>query len=535
VTENAVGEGARYWAFISYSHKDAAFGRRLHRRLENYSLPRRLVGRVTAQGPLPRRLVPIFRDRDELPAANDLSAEVRAALQASRSLVVVCSPAGAASMWVAREVELFRSLHPDRPVLAALVEGDPVDSFSEALRLPCQGSAPVEPLAADFRATGDGKRLGLLKLVAGIIGIGLDELIQRDAQRRMQSVTAVTVIAIAAMLVMSVLTVFALNARTEAVRQRTQAEGLVEFMLTDLRATLKGVGRLDAMTAVNQRALRYYGDQELDRLPPESLERRARILHAMGEDNETRGDHDAALAQFREARRTTAALLAAAPNDPERIFAQAQSEFWIGFVDYQQNRFSAAKPAFQAYKRLADQLVSIAPNDPRYLREAGYAEGNLCSIALKPPKDLATALKSCSAALEHMEMAARRLGASGGIAEDLANRHGWLADVYRANGDRDLAMAHRLIQERILNGLMQADPQNMHLKSSWITVQRILAWMDAVSGQQKGALARLQRATSISDQMIAFDSSNKMWVQQRAKLDSDIAQIIRMPSERKKQ
>ena len=100
----AAGDDTRYWASISYSHKDAAFGRRLHRKLESYVLPRRLSG---AQA-LPRRLVPIFRDRDELPAAGDLSTEVRAALAQSRSLIVVCSPQAAASQWVHREVALLK-------------------------------------------------------------------------------------------------------------------------------------------------------------------------------------------------------------------------------------------------------------------------------------------------------------------------------------------------------------------------------------------------------------------------------------------
>ncbi|MCC6924607.1 hypothetical protein [Novosphingobium sp.] len=52
-------------------------------------------------------------------------------------------------------------------------------------------------------------------------------------------------------LILAALLVFALRARAEAERQRAEAEGLVEFMLTDLRDKLKGVGRLDVMDAVN--------------------------------------------------------------------------------------------------------------------------------------------------------------------------------------------------------------------------------------------------------------------------------------------
>lgn len=520
---DAVAWAARYWAFVSYSHRDAAFGRRLHRRLEAYALPRRLVGRGTARGAVPRRIHPIFRDREEFAAAHDLSAEVRAALEASASLVVVCSPAAAASAWVAREIDLFKALHPDRPVLAALVSGEPAEAMPAGLRTGA-GGAPVEPLAADFRRGRDGEQLALLKLVAGIVGIGLDELVQRDGHRRLQRVTAVTAAALVAMLGMGALTLFALNARAEAERQRAGGEGLVRFMYTDLRDGLRGVGRLDLMAAVNARALAYY-DKERDNLQPASQAQRARILQAIGEDDETKGRRDDALKNFQEAWRTTSALLAADPDNPDRIFDEAQSAYWLGYDAYERGEFAAAKTRFLDYKRLADRLVVIDAKNPRYGLEQSFAEGDLCSLAFKPPKDRAAALSNCLAALHHMEAAVRRLPPSTLLESELANRHSWLGDAYRLNGDDADAVAQWTMQERTLDALIRAEPQNMMFRSAWIAAQRSLARADAEAGRTEAARERLQHAIAALDDMIAFEPGNKSWIEQKARIESDLAKM----------
>src|SRR5580765_5668353 len=70
----------RYRAFVSYSHRDEAWARWLHKAIETYRVPRRLVGTTTAAGVIPRRLAPVFRDRDELPSATDLGSKVDVAL-----------------------------------------------------------------------------------------------------------------------------------------------------------------------------------------------------------------------------------------------------------------------------------------------------------------------------------------------------------------------------------------------------------------------------------------------------------------------
>src|SRR6185369_17764587 len=107
--------------------------------------------------------------------------------------------------WVAEEIETFRRLHPDRPILAAVLDGDPPDCFPQALRAFGRDGTWHEPLATDLRPKADGKHLGLLKLVAGITGLGLDDLVQRDASRRVRRVMAVTVGAVIMMLVTSAL------------------------------------------------------------------------------------------------------------------------------------------------------------------------------------------------------------------------------------------------------------------------------------------------------------------------------------------
>jgi tetratricopeptide (TPR) repeat protein len=535
LAELPAGDGGRYRAFISYSHRDASFGKRLHRRLEAYALPHRLVGRQTPQGTVPKKLAPIFRDREELAAAHDLSAEVRAALKESRCLIVVCSPASAASKWVGREIELFRELHPDRPILAAVRGGEPQDCFPPGLLGQDATGKTIEPLAADFRRGGDGEHLGLLKLVAGILGLGLDELVQRDATRRNQRVTAVTAAALAGMIVMGVLTAFALNARQEAERQRGEAEGLIEYMLTDLRSKLEGVGRLDVMTAVNKRALKYYSDQDIEKLPADSLERRARLFHAIGEDDEARGDTAAALEEFREARRTTAALVAEAPNDPERIFAQAQSEFYFGQVDYERHNYAAAMASFRAYKTLADRMVAIAPKNTKYRREAGYAESNLCSIAIQS-SDRKGALQHCADALMQTQEAAGHPDKDNAndtarkvMAGDVMNCLGNLGDAYWINRDTVRARAQREAERKILDREMAADPQNMDLVDTWIALQIAFAEIDSDENHIAEAEARMTNALRRAEALYRFDPTVKRSAKQREFIEQELTRLRAKP------
>jgi hypothetical protein len=171
----------RYRAFLSYSHVDAQWARWLLRKLESYRVPERLVGTPGRDGPIPARLGAMFRDRDELPTAGDLSSTIREAIESSGALIVLCSPAAAQSRWVDAEVQAFLASGRGDQVLCCVVDGDPSrgDCFPPSLLAPDAEGRVREPLAADARKDGDGKERAFLKLVAGLLGVGYDPRAQR--------------------------------------------------------------------------------------------------------------------------------------------------------------------------------------------------------------------------------------------------------------------------------------------------------------------------------------------------------------------
>jgi len=205
---------SKYWAFISYSHKEMDAAKWLHQALERYRVPRRLIGRAGRDGDIPRRLFPVFRDQDELAASSSLPKQIQDALYSSRTLIVVCTPAAAKSKWVDEEIRTYKTIGRGDRILALIVSGEPFASSQGAEELECfprslrhvvtaQGEVtaePAEPLAADIRGRHAQRDLAKLRIIAGVLGLPYDELRQRDRQRRFRQrvlagVAALTIIA----------------------------------------------------------------------------------------------------------------------------------------------------------------------------------------------------------------------------------------------------------------------------------------------------------------------------------------------------
>ena len=315
----------KYWAFISYSHRDKNWGDWLHRALETYRVPRRIVGQATRDGPRQRRLFPIFRDREELPVSADLGAQINQALMESRYLIVICSPKSAKSLWVNEEIKFFKKLGREDRVLALIVAGEPNASenkpgfsaddecFPEGLRYRVGSDGALsavrtEPVAGDARDGKDGKTNAKLKLLAGLLDVSFDTLRQRELERRRRLLIRVTGLNIIIALAMSVVAMYAVLQAREAKRQRKLAiaqehravnarrsgEDILNYLLYQLSQKLQPIGHLDIIEDVQKQVEIYYKNLGFDPQDPNALKNWATLLRQEGDRLFSQGNLDGA-------------------------------------------------------------------------------------------------------------------------------------------------------------------------------------------------------------------------------------------------
>jgi tetratricopeptide (TPR) repeat protein len=516
-----------YFAFLSYSHQDQALADWLHESLEKFRVPRHLVGRITEHGAVPRRLTPIFRDLKELPASDDLGAEIRAALAATRFLIVLCSPEAARSRWANAEIETFKRARPEGFVFAAILSGEPFASdipgreqeecLPNALRVKYDRrgrptAKRAEPLAADLRDSGEARRLGFLKLVAGMLGVGLDDLVRREEIRRQKRLAALAAASLAGMVVTSGLAVTAIQGRDAARDQRREAEGLVGFMLGDLRTRLEPLGRLDVLDSVGAKALAYYEEQDKGSLSDDALAQRSKALTLLGEIANTRGDLDSALRLYREAYASTAESLRRDPENPERMFEHAQNVFWVGYIDRQQGRDDRAEQAMRQYQVLARSMIAKNPAEPRYRLELSYANNNLGVLLLERRKYR-----------EALGIFGSELGASEAILaaepgnpdhqDRLLEALAWLSDALEKTGDLEDAIAQRERQTGLIQQLAAIRPKDAGLKRKLMTAERVLGRLFASRGDSRLGLEHMLKGTALGEELMKTEPDNTEWAQ----------------------
>jgi eukaryotic-like serine/threonine-protein kinase len=393
----------KYRAFICYSQQDRVTAERLHHRLENYRVPKHLIGRARALGPVPSRLSPIFRDREELAASSDIGTELREAIRQSQFLIVLCSPAAARSRWVNAEIEIFRDADPENAhrILAVIVAGEPgspdseMECFPPALRIEASGSEmPMHfPLAADFRSASENHEDAELRLIAALLGVSFDELKRREHAQRLRKLRHVVTASAILVLIFAAVAVFAFaqrgraqKAAAHATRAREEAEKLVDFMIVDLREKLEAIGKLSLLEPANEKVRRYYETVAPEEENPELLRHSAIALTQRGDDLQAKGDPKGAKEFFLSAKAIRERLAALKPLQAEWRRELAATHNKLGEVSRRQNDLTAALAEHTAAVSILNALVQEQPSNAEWQHDLAYSNMKVGEILLQSGK-----------------------------------------------------------------------------------------------------------------------------------------------------
>jgi len=340
--------------------------------------------------------------------------------------------------------------------------------------------------------------------------------------------------------------------RRAAEQNHAKAEGLVSFMLVELRAKLEPVGKLDLLEGVALQARAYYRDQA-DAKTPDEQHRRALALHGLGQVLGAKGEAASALAEHQAALAIHARLAA---SDPRWQASLAASSLIVGDALRTRGMGEEALAAYQAGLAINERLVAAASDDVIALGQLAASHASLGDFHFEVRRDAATALRERSRALVlHQQLVAltpgdrdrrRALVAShAGVAdmlmhlgefakaeaahrealtlaetlasEDpadaisqalLADRHEELGGVRHNQGDLVTATVHYQRSLEIRARLVDKDPTNAQVRATMARSLMNLGQASDDQGNAKRALEHHRAALAQLEQLLRSDTTN---------------------------
>ena len=576
-----------YLAFISYRHadnteEDRQWATWLHQQLEVYDVPDDLIGTTNLRGEIiPERLYPVFRDEVSLSADADLSSAITQALDQSRFLIVLCSPRAVQSRYVNEEILHFKRTGKEDQIMAALILGEPnasidpsktqdpehantLECFPTALqyKLTANGqldkTKSTEPIAADFRLPDGGKGItnpnvykqqllkngrnkaeadriahlyeeqinnARLKIIAGILGVPLERLTQRDkiyqlnkaraATRRFRKIAAsLGVLALVAVITGGVAIAQWRNAKTQQLRAENllrQIQGNLNFMNFELPELLdkyvpqheriKIMQRIDAVVDV----LQQQGN-------PETVEAQYQIAVALGQKADQVLKNDKlnpadALPLYQQAQNAFIKLSQQDPSNTVFLRGLLVSDEKIGDLQLRLGNNDAALVAYQDSLAISQTLTKLDPSNTEFQRDL--------SVSLQRIGDLQLRLGNTDAALKVIQDSlaiAQTLSeldpSNTGFLRQLWVSHNKIGDLQLRLGNTDAAFKAYQDGLAILQTLTKLDPSDTRFQRDLSVSNEKIGDLQLRLGNTDAALMAYQDSLAIAQALTKLDPSN---------------------------
>ncbi|MBI5693102.1 MAG: serine/threonine protein kinase [Verrucomicrobia bacterium] len=298
--------------------------------------------------------------------------------------------------------------------------------------------------------------------------------------------------------------------RNRAVQARRRAEGLLDFMLGDLRKDVQKVGKLDLLEKVGDKATAYFASLEPRELDDTALRQQATTLRQIAEVHFDKARYDPAMQSLVAAQGRAAVLFLRRPTDGEVLFERAQIEYWVGAVHMRRGELDQANGAWGRYREQSAVLQKMDPANYRWRREFIAGWHNFGVLELEQGRfDRAQGL------FESEREMVEALRVSYPNERDLdfrmADISSFLGTAAERQGDLGAALVWYRDQTSRLEALLRLEPDSTRWRPR---LSDSLGWQAdvlAITARPAEARACLERALTVMDALVRHDPAHRRW------------------------
>lgn len=321
---------------------------------------------------------------------------------------------------------------------------------------------------------------------------------------RMAAIGAIATLAVLS----AVLGLSARRAQLTAEQHRSQAEGLMGFMLGDFLTNLRPLGRLDLLDSVSGRAQRYLANT--DASDAATRLQRAESLQLIAEIESGRGRNNTASEALAGARRLLTELDRDGSKDKALLILLATNASEQGSLHMERREWDQAFHWMKLQLEYAQRAASALPDDPQIWSHLAYAHNSVGGV-LQRQGEPAQAVKHQEASLALRRRVLARDPQNRKFRGDVANNLSWLAETRKSLGQLDAARALFHEEETLLAEVHHAAPE----ESKWTARLAYSIYHQAElllqARDMPAAAARYAEAITLIDRISRSDPSNQRW------------------------
>jgi tetratricopeptide (TPR) repeat protein len=309
------------------------------------------------------------------------------------------------------------------------------------------------------------------------------------------------------------------TAETQAQAARTNAEGLVSFLIEDFYTALEPTGKLKTLGTLAQKTVDYYNT-----LPPGQVTQQTRINRAMaltrlGSIQLQGGHHDTAEKSFTDARATFDKLRAAGDHSEPVTYGLAligTAEGWDALNTGSGN----TQPLLQAVDLLRPLAKGPHPTN-RVLQLYGYDLNGVCTLSAAAADTTGKGLPACDESLAVLEglgaLNLKDLTAAASWANTAYSKASILTTLNRLPEAQGLAQQAYTLTEKVL----AKRPDDMGSLDNRTLVASLLATLASRQYDDAKAAEWADKSIEAAREKVRFDPSNlTAWLNWAYALDS---------------